>query len=346
MATIVFMIWCIGIVLSLCVFFRQPRTIFKQIDEHRFPNYSRYLTPQDHAFIDSHLKLIESHQAVLSKIKRPFIFGPLAQVLLFFVFMAVALMLFILSPKLNEWLTDLTINRSSGPSFLVDPYSSIWTFLIAIMVGSIAWIPIFQILVGKKNAETDRFNLLMPSYETKPGTEEFLDELRDIRTRIANNLKTLIREGNVDSSKNYTLDALLNRLSQHRLKLVKRLGVASLAFMFLVVIMEAFNFVKITSNEIVYSPSFSFKVTTKNFEDVSKANYICVNEDNERRLKLSVELENGFNFSVRKYQIEKMNSVLEAANITLGRIDEADSWCKNLNQVHRIKFNDHTRRAD
>ena len=319
-----------GIFVALVVFFVKPKYIFKRLNEDHLPNYSRGLSKTDNEFIDRHLHLIEKHQLFLSKQKRPFILGAISYVLLFFIMMAVFLMLFVSSSSLNNWLTDITTNEIYFSSFLVDPYPSILTFVTAIFLGLIIWIPILQILIINKNAKTLTYNLLMPSHETKSGTEEFSDKLKEIRTRITKTLSTLIREKLLDSRNNYSLDEISKILIGDQAKHVKRLGFASLAFFFLVYIMDAYNFTKITNNAIIYSPAFSFKVTTKRFDDITSAKYSCVKEDNDRHLKLLVELDNGYKFRVRKYRIEKMSSVLDAADISLRNINEADEWCKNL----------------
>jgi len=330
MVSFVFIFWCIGIIVSLSAFFMQPKYIFKRLNEYHFPNYSRDLTKTDNEFIDRHLHLVEKHQLILSKQKRPFILGAKSYVFLFFIMMAVFLMLFISSSRLNNWLTDLTTNEIYFSSFLVDPYPSNLTFVTAIFLGLLIWNPILQILINNKNEKTLTYNLLMPNYETKVGTEEFSYKLEEIRTRITKTLSILIRENALDSRDNYSLDEILKSLIRDQAKHVKRLGFASLAFFFLVYIMDAFNFTKITNNAIIYSPSFSFKVTAKSFADVTSAKYSCVKEDTDRHLKLLVELDNGYQFRVRKYRIEKMKAVLDAADISLRNIDEADEWCKNL----------------
>ena len=330
MATIVFIIWCMCIIISLCTLFLWPKNIFKRLKEYRFLNYSRDLTKEDIEFVDHHVQLIESHQSIISNQKRPFILGQWSFVLLFLVFMAMLVMLFIWSAKFNNWLTDLTINRPYTSSALLNPFPSILTLCLAIFLGSIIWLPVLQIMALRRDKEKLTYNLLMPNYETKIGTEAFSIKLEEIRARIANNLAVLIREDMLDSSKNFFLDEILGSLIEQQSRAVKRLGAASLAVMILVYIMDTFNFVKITSDEIVYSPAFSFKVISKKFEDVTSANYICVNEDNSRRLKLSVKLDNGYEFRVRKYQIEEMGAVIETNNIVLRNIDDADEWCKNL----------------
>ena len=330
MTAAIFIIWCTGICLSVCALFARPKHIFNQFNEYRFPNYSRDLNEKDSEFVERHIELIENQQTELSKIKRPFALGPTALVLLFFAMMAVLLILFISSSELSNLLTNISINTRDDSSFLIDPYPSILVFLVAIMIGSIVWIPIMIILAIRTNKQKSAYNLLLPNYETTVGTQEFSDKLKDIRTRIASNLYTALREKALESHKNYSFEELQRTLIYQQSRHVKRLGFASLAFMFLVYIMDAFNFVKITNNQIIYSPAFSFKVTTKNFGDVTSAKYSCVKKDNERHLKLLIELDDGYKFRVRKYRIHKMNAVLDAVDISLINIDEADDWCKSL----------------
>ena len=320
-----------GICLSVCFLFGLPKRIFNQFNEYRFPNYSRDLNVKDHEFVERHIELIESQQAAISQTKRPFVLGPLALVLIFCAMLAVLLIFFITSSELNNSLTNIIINSPSDSSVLIDPYPSTLVFLIAIMVGSILWIPFIIILAIRKNKQKSAYSLLIPNYETSFGTKEFSDKLKDIRVSIAGNLYTALREGDLESYKNYSFDELLRTLRQQQSKHIKRLGLASLSFMFLVYIMDAFNFVKITNNQIIYSPAFSFKVTTKSFDNVTSAKYSCVKEDNERHLKLLVKLDNGYHFRVREYQIEKMDTMLKSANISLKNIEQANEWCNNLN---------------
>ena len=329
MFAIIFIIWCIGIIISLCVLFSWPKFIFKRFNEYRYPNHSRDLTKEDREFIDHHVKLIEKQQVVISKQKRPFIFGAASFVLLFFGVMAVLLTLFLFSPTLNDWLTDIITNRRYASSVLVDPFSSIWLFLIGIMVGPIL-ISVLEVLAIKKNKRLATFNLLMPNYETKVGTEAFSEKLREIRKRKADDLAILIREGAIDSSKSYFFDELLQSLIVLQHRRVKRIGVSLTSFTLLCFILDIFNFDKVTNNEIIYSPAFSFEITYKDFDNVVGANYICVNEDNKRHLKLLIELDNGYKFRVRKHRIEKIDHMLDATNISFKNIDKANEWCQNL----------------
>lgn len=323
MTSFLFISWCIGVVVSLSAFFMQPKYIFNRLNEYYFPNYSRDLTKKDYEFLDHHLYLIEKHQLLISKKKAPFIFGWMCHILIQFIMMAVFFKWLLLSPSLNDWLTDLIPNETYSSSFLVDPSPSLWTFLIAMFLGLTIWVPILQILLARKNVEKLTYKLLITSFGAKVGTEEFLDE-------IAQTLLTLIRERVLESHDNYSLDEILRSLIRNQAKHVRRFALASLALFFLVYIIDVFNFTKITNNKIIYSPAFSFNVTTKSFHEVTSAKYICKNGRDRRYLKLLVELDDGHQFRVRKFEIGKIKTVIDVAGISLGNINEADKWCENL----------------
>jgi len=329
MEVVFLIIWGVGVIICLCTLFSRPRKIFIKYYEYRFPNYSRKLTKKDIEFIEDHVDLLETHQSGISNKKRPFVLGQWSFVLIFCLLLVVLLALFIYSPKLSEWLTDLAISRSDNPSFLVDPFPSILLFAFSIFF-IFFWIGPLQFLAIKHDPNKASYLLLIPHYETKVGTEEFALKSKEIMTTIKANLSIFLRKGVLDSSRTYSPDELISRLSRQLYMRMIRLVFSTITLVFLLYIMDVFNFVKISEDTITYSPAFSFSVTFKTFEDVKSADYVCEKQDNNRHLKIRVTLDDGHTFKVRKHNFEKVPAFLDARNVSSSEIEEQDEWCNNL----------------
>jgi len=323
MATIGFIIWYVTIFGCLSVLFISPKLISKRINEYRFPNYSRIFVDEDNKFIREHVQLIDNYRVANKDQPKAFIIKSGGMFLLFIILEAVMMAILLWGGKYLVWLLDLIGNRSTESSYLVLPFGGTLTLAVGLFFGLFIVVPALQLWAVRNNKEQAAAFLLLPaSYHDKKTPEE-------IEKGTAEHLTVLIREGRLDSRKSYTIDELIeiNIFNTHRRNI--ELVLAAIIIFFSMFTMSAFEFVKISNKQIVYSPSYSFKVTTQNFEQVTSAKYICVTEDNERYLKLLVELDNGYKFRVRRFEIENMDAILKASNISLSDTDAAYETCKS-----------------
>jgi len=330
MAMIGLIIWYLSIVIALCALFDFHKMILRKFNVYRDPNSSKDITRVEREFVERHVKILEVHQLKISEMKRPSILGQWSIVPLFFILMAAILVIFMLTPNFSDWLIQSFTLKSTTSNPLVVPYPNILTFAMALMLSLAGIVPALRFLFIRKNTKNFSFLLLLPSHEIKPQTEEYTTAIKDIRKNLAKVLSSLIQEDSISSVNNYSLQELLKILTKKESGFRKRIGLASLSLMFLGYIMSAFEFVKVTSGEIVYSPPYSFEIIRRPLDSVESTTYLCKRDDNDRYLKLKVKLDDGFEFSVRRIEFNNLDAPLKASNIELKDLDAASDWCKNL----------------
>ena len=322
MAIIGLIIWCITVFVCLCFLFKSPQFISRRVKDYRFSNYSRNLIEKDHKFICAHVQLIDNYR----NNQRPpqtFILTAAGYLLLFFALSAILLAVCVWSGEYIIWFADLFGNRPTKSSFLVLPFGGVFTLIVGMFFGLVVIIPALQFWVVKKNKDrVASFLFLARSYY--PSEDQSV-----LTKRTADDLEVLLRQGVIDSHRKYTLDDFIRIGIDEQQKLNRKLVTASTILFLSMLLMSVFNFVKVTNDEIIYSPAYSFAVTIKSVDDVVGAKYICETKDNEHILKLLVELNNGYKFRVRRHEISSMDGILKAVNIPLGEIDAADSKCQN-----------------
>ena len=319
--------------LSLSILFKRPRRTYARYSENKFPGHSRELNQKEQDFIDRHLKKINDHQIVIQNQKKPlWLREGINLVITFSLSVATVLVLFV-KYDLVMWLTGSIFGNDDPATFMLFQNPKVLTFvtyIIALLFSISLWPFVLQRILIKNKSEMLTFYLLVPSSVHKIGSEQFENELDTCRAVIGRNLSNLLKKRIVDQNRRYSVKELVHLTADHQSKDLNRIGLTTLAFIFLLFIMDLFSYVKVTPEKIIYSPAFSFEVIEKSFEDVKDAYYFCRRDDRKRYLQMRIELDNGYKIKVDGALIEDMFVVLDAANIPQGNIADQKAWCDNL----------------
>ena len=321
MATFGFIVWCIAIVVSICFLFRSPKFISSRVMGYLFPGYGRELKEQDHKFIQAHTQIIDEYRGKPQP-PRSFILSGSGYLALFILSSAIVMAILSFGGPYVVWLADMTGNRVVEFSFLVFPFGGTFTLLVGMFLNSGIIVPALQFWAAKKD------KIQVASFLFSPSSYGSADQPEQLTKRTSDYLEILLREGSIDRNKKYTIGDLTKICVYEQTKQNRRLVTASCTLFFSMFLMDALEFVKISNNEIIYSPAYSFAIKMVHVDDVVSVKYICEKKRNDRILKMLVELNSGYSFKVRRHEIKNMSPILTALENPLEDIDEAHAECE------------------
>lgn len=322
MATLGLIFWCMTMCFCLCILFKLPKFISKHFNNYRFPNYSRNLTNVDNDFINRYAQLIDNHRAIYEKIPKRFIITSPGYLMLFMVLTCVIFAILRSGGEPVVWLSDVIGNRSTESSYLISPLGGQFTLIIGMFLSFAFIVPAIQFWAVRANIEQLTSFLIVP-YTNSKTTPKVL------KKGTSDALEILVRKRVLDSHRNYTIDEFIAIGVTQEQKSHIKMVLASTVLFFSVYIMSVFEFVKVSNNQIIYSPPYSFKVTVKNLDDVTNTKFVCESYRGERRLKLLVGLDNGYQFKVVRFLAPAMDAILDTSNLALNDdIQDAIEMCK------------------
>ena len=319
--------------LSLSILFKRPRRIYARYDKYGISGQTRELTQKDQDFIDRHLRRIETHQNLIMHQKRPFMSGEIGNQMITLPLVLVTFLIVFSSEKLAIWLTGSVLGNDDPATIVLQHNSPLLSLLILLLILILTltiWPIVLHRVIIKNNNRVLTYDVLMPFNPHKVGSEKLKNALDEGRPSIALDLSNLLKMNLVDKNRHYQVNKLVEIITYHQSRTLNRIGLTTLAFTLLLLIMNLFSYVKVTPDKIVYSPAFSFEAIEKDFEDVIDAYYFCRRNDGKRYLELRIELDNGYKINVHRTLIEDMFVVLDAANIPQGNIADQKAWCDNL----------------